>query len=107
MADGGGRQAPAFHCGGLQLSGPIPPKRPWWLRLLMSVAAGAVFALLVAIGLTGIDLYLSGHGKRPVSSPWLNWPAAGIHLSLADVIFLGAAVLGAAVTWRRTARGGV
>jgi len=30
----------------------------------------------------------------------------GIHLSLADVLFLGAAVFGAAITWRRTAGGG-
>jgi hypothetical protein len=62
--------------------------------------------ILAAIALTVVDLYLSGHGLRPLSAPWLEWPAAGVHLSRADVIFLVAAGLGAVVTWRRMARRG-
>ena len=73
---------------------------------MVSLGAGLAFGLLVAIALTVVDLYLAGHGRRPLSAPLLDVPPLGIHLSLADVLFLGAAVLGAAITWRRTAGGG-
>jgi hypothetical protein len=58
--------------------------------------------LVVAVALAIVDLYLAGHGLRPLNSPWLDWPAADIHLSVADVIFLGVAVLAAAFAWRHT-----
>jgi hypothetical protein len=85
-----------------------PPhhRRPWWIRLLLSLIAGFASAVLVAIAIAVVDLYLTGHGLRPLSMPLVDWPGAGIHLSLADVIFLGAAVLATAITWRRTAGGG-
>ena len=79
------------------------PKRPWWVRLLLSFAAGAGSTLVVAIAITVVDLYLTGHGMTPLNEPLVNWSAAGIHLSLADLIFLGAGALAAAITWRRTA----
>ena len=61
--------------------------------------------MVVAIAITIVDLYLAGHGMAPLNAPLVNWPAARIHLSLADMIFLGAAALAAAITWRRTASG--
>ena len=79
------------------------PKRPWWIRVLLSFAAGLASAFLVAMVMAGIDLYLTGHGMAPLNAPLLDWPAGGIHLSLADMIFLVAAALAAAITWRRTA----
>jgi hypothetical protein len=69
--------------------------------------AGVGSAVLVAIAITVVDLYLYGHGLRPLNTPLLDWPGAGIHLSLADVTLLGAALLAAAITWRRTAGSGV
>jgi hypothetical protein len=81
-------------------------QRSWWIRLLLSFGAGMASAVLVAIGITVADLYLVGHGYMPLNSPLLDWPAGGIHLSLADILFLGAAALAAAITWRRTAGGG-
>ncbi|HJR17336.1 MAG TPA: hypothetical protein VJ808_10825 [Gemmatimonadales bacterium] len=79
------------------------PKRPWWMRVLLSFAAGLTSAFVVAMVLAGIDLYLTCHGKAPLNAPLLGWPAGGIHLSLADIIFLVAAALAAAISWRRTA----
>ena len=70
--------------------------------MLLSFGAGIGSALVVAIAITVVDLYLTGHGMAPLNAPLLDWPAAAIHLSLADVIFLGAAALAAAYTWRRT-----
>jgi hypothetical protein len=79
------------------------PKRTWWVRLSMSFAAGLASALIVAILIAVVDLYLGGHGMVPLNTPVLNWAAGGVHLSLADLIFLAAAALAAAITWRRTA----
>ncbi len=82
------------------------PRRSWWVRALLSFAAGLASALVVAILIAVVDLYLVGHGIAPLDEPLLDWPGAGIHLSLADLIFLGAAALAAAITWRRTAARG-
>ena len=80
-------------------------KRSWWVRLLLSFGAGVASALVVAIAISVVDLYLTGHGMAPLDAPLLDWSSAGIHLSLADIIFWGAAALAAAVTWRLTAAG--
>jgi hypothetical protein len=71
--------------------------------VFLSFAAGLVSALVVAFVIAVVDLYLTGHGMAPLNAPLLDWPAGGVHLSLADIIFLGAAAIAAAVTWRRTA----
>jgi hypothetical protein len=73
--------------------------------MLLSFGAGALSALVVAIAIAVVDLYLTGHGMVPLNAPLVDWPAGGIHLSLGDMIFLGAAALAAAITWRRTASG--
>ena len=80
-------------------------KRPTWVRLLLSFGAGLASALIVAVAISLVDIYLTGQGMAPLNSPLLDWPDAGIHLNLADIIFLIAAALAAAVTWRRTAGG--
>jgi hypothetical protein len=82
---------------------PAGSKRSWWVRLLLTLGAGVASAVVVAIAIAVVDLYLTGHDLTPLSRPLLAWPDIGIHLSLADGIFLGAAVLTAAITWRRTA----
>ena len=81
-------------------------RRTWWARLLVSLGTGLGVAVLVALVLTILDLYLAGHGIPPIGRPWLDVEQLGIHLSRADVMFLGAAVLGAGITWRGSAEGG-
>jgi hypothetical protein len=78
-------------------------RRTWWARLLVSLGAGLVVAVLVALGLTIVDLYQAGHGMPPIGRPWLDVEQLGVHLSRADIVFLVAAVLGAGFTWRGTA----
>ena len=81
------------------------PVRPGWLRLLASLGAGMAVGILVAITLTVLDLYLTGHGHRWLTAPLLDWAEFGVHLSLADVLFIISAVVGGALTWRGTASG--
>ena len=72
-------------------------------RLVISLGAGLAFGIFVAITLTVVDLYLAGHGRPQLGAPWLDVARVGIHLSLADVVFLGATLLAAVITWRRSA----
>ena len=80
-------------------------RRTRWARLLFCLGAAFGVAVLVAIALTVVDLYLAGHGRPLIGRPWLDIEQLGVHLSRADVIFLVAAVLAAGYTWRRTAEG--
>jgi hypothetical protein len=83
-----------------------PSERPFGVRLLVSLGAGFGVGLLVALALTLLDLYQSGHGQQPLSRPWLDIEALGIHLSRADVLFLTAAMVGVGLTWRKTGSSG-
>ena len=71
------------------------------VRLLASLGAGLALGVLVAILLTVADLYLTGHGRPALGAPLIDVAPLGIHLSLADLLFLCAVVFGAVVTWRR------
>jgi hypothetical protein len=82
-----------------------PAPRAWWVRLLVSLGAGFSVAVLVAIALTVVDLYLAGHGMLLIGRPWLDVDQLGVHLSRADVVFLAAALLAAGFAWRATAAG--
>jgi hypothetical protein len=84
----------------------LPPECARWARLLVSLGAGLGAAVLVALALTIVDLYLAGHGQPLLSRPWLDVEGLGVHLSRADAVLLLAAVLGSALTWRGTAAGG-
>lgn len=68
-------------------------------RLVASLCAGlaAGFAVAVALGLG--DIYLSGHAAGTLGGPMLDLNALGLHLSLADVAVLIAAMLAAGITW--------
>jgi hypothetical protein len=83
-----------------------PRRRTWWTRLMVSLGAGLGGAVLVALALTMVDLYLSGHGQPLLGRPWLDVEGLGVHLSRADAVLLLAAVLGSALTWRGTGAGG-
>jgi hypothetical protein len=81
-------------------------RRPWWARLLISLAAAILASVPVALGLTILELYQAGHGMQPIGRPWLDVEQLGVHLSRADVVFLVVAVLGAGLAWRGAAAGG-
>lgn len=78
---------------------PIP-----WNRVLTTVAAGAAAGFVTLLTLAIADLYLSGHGGNPLSRTLVDRPALGIHLSIADAIFLAVVVAGVVAGWRMTGR---
>jgi hypothetical protein len=75
----------------------------WLGRALASLIAAAGVAVIAAVALAVIDLYLVGHGLGTIRGPLADWPALGVHVSPADVILLSAAALAAVGTWLGTA----
>jgi len=69
------------------------------LRFVLSVSAAAVVAIVAAIAIAILDLYLVGHGHAGILRDSISWPAAGVHLSIGDIVMLGLALLGAAFVW--------
>jgi hypothetical protein len=68
-------------------------------RIILTISVGAATAVLSAIIITIFDLYLSGHGYVGLTREYLTWSAAGVHLSIGDIIMLGTALLAAALVW--------
>jgi hypothetical protein len=72
--------------------------------VLLAVVAGAVVAVLGALAVTLVDLYLVGHGRTGLLRELISWPEAGVHLSAGDVIMLSLALLAMTVAWILSAR---
>jgi hypothetical protein len=79
--------------------GPQLARRSVLLRLGLSFATAFGVAILVALAITIIDLYLTGHGHASIGREILTWPQAGVHLSLADILMLIAAVATGVGVW--------
>ena len=73
---------------------------PRWLRALMSALAGLVVLLPLVLGIAVIDLYFTGHGRRALTAPLVDWDGAGLHLSVADLILFGGAGLAGFGMWK-------
>ena len=69
------------------------------LRLLLAIVVGGVVAVLSALVVTLIDLYLVGHGRAGLLRESISWPAAGMHLSPGDVVMLSFTLLAAVLAW--------
>ncbi len=70
------------------------------LRLTIAFGAGLGTAILVTLVAAILDLYLTGHGHGSIMREIVNWPAAGVHLSAADLSMLAAAFAAAGLAWR-------
>ena len=69
------------------------------VRLGLALGAGFGAAVLAAVALAILDLYVTGHGQPSVLRPWIDWPDAGVHLSRGDVVMYLAACLAGLGTW--------
>ena len=69
------------------------------IRLGMALGASFCAAVLAAVAIAVLDLYLTGHGHLSVMRPWIDWPEAGVHLSRGDIVMYVAACLAGLGTW--------
>ena len=74
------------------------------VRLFLSLGAAAVAAVVIALALTLVDLYLTGHGYASINREVISMPSAGIHLSPSDVGLLVGAIVAGVVAWFRLRR---
>ena len=65
------------------------------------LALGVSFsaAVLAAVGLAIVDIYVTGDGQLSILRPWIDWPEAGVHLSRGDVVMYFAACIAGLGTW--------
>ena len=68
-------------------------------RLGTSAAAGIGAAIVAALIVTVIDLYLTGHGYGSITREVVTWAQAGVHLSIGDAGMLVTAIAAAVSTW--------
>jgi hypothetical protein len=68
------------------------------------VVAAAVFgsAVVSAVVLAVVDLYLTGHALPSIGTEILTVTQLGVHLSVSDLVMLGAMVLAGTIAWRAT-----
>jgi len=69
------------------------------IRLGLALGASFGAAVLAAVGIAVLDLYMTGHGHLSVLRPWIDWPEAGVHLSRGDIVMYVAACLAGLGTW--------
>jgi hypothetical protein len=68
-------------------------------RLAVTAATVFVAAVLAALAVTIADLYLTGHGYASITREFISRPAWGVHMSIGDLVMLGAALAAGALTW--------
>lgn len=79
--------------------------RRYGLSIVGGMATGIGAALLLAVALAIVDIYLSGHGHPTLSRRWIEIPEWGISLSRADVVLLaGSSIAAVAAGIRLAAR---
>jgi hypothetical protein len=72
------------------------------IRVVMTLAAAGGTALLTALGLTIVDLYLTGHVLPSIGKAFLDIPRLGIHLSVSDIVMFVATFGAGSLAWRVT-----
>jgi len=70
------------------------------IRLGTSFGAGVGAAILSALVIAVVDLYLTGHGYPSIRREIVSWEPADVHLSAGDIAALTATVITAILTWR-------
>ena len=76
------------------------PTRPIFAALLGGIGAAVVAAITLAI----LDLYLTGHSRPALGRPWLSLFAGSIQLSRAELVFYLAIGCGALAGWMQASR---
>jgi hypothetical protein len=69
------------------------------VRLTVSIFAGIGAAVVAALVVTVVDLYLTGHGRASITREVITWAQAGVHLSIGDLAMLTTLIAVAALAW--------
>ena len=69
------------------------------VQLGISTAAGIAAAVVAALVITVIDLYVTGQGYGSITREVITWDPAGVHLSIGDVAMFIAMIVVAISTW--------
>ena len=75
------------------------------VRLGISIAAGIGAAVVTALVVTVIDLYVTGHGYGSITREVITWDPGAVHLSIGDVCMLVAMIVVSSSTWYFMGRG--
>ena len=70
-----------------------------FMRLGISAVAGIGAAVVAALIVTVIDLYVTGHGYGSITREVITLAQAGVHLSIGDLGMLITAIAVAVSTW--------
>lgn len=71
----------------------------WYVRLVVAAGSALAFGVVVALAITVVDLYLTGHAKPSLSQPVVSIPGVSPKLSVSDVLLLAGTVLPGVTTW--------
>lgn len=69
------------------------------LQLIAALCAAVAMAMLSALVIALVDLYLVGHGRPGLLRESITWPGAGVHMSIGDVSMLALSFASAALAW--------
>ena len=70
-----------------------------WLRAAVGAGAAIGAAVVAAIGVAVLDLYLTGHGQASIMREVISQPSWGVHMSVGDIAMLSMALLAGVSTW--------
>ena len=73
-------------------------------RIFAALVGGIASALLAAIVLAIIDLYLTGHSRPALGRPWLALFGGAFAITRAELLFYLAILLGAWGGWMQASR---
>jgi hypothetical protein len=68
-------------------------------RIIVSAIAAFGAAIVSALGITILNLYLVGHGHRGVEDEIVVWPSLDVYLSIGDIVVSVVALVAGIVAW--------
>jgi hypothetical protein len=73
-------------------------------RAGITLVTGVVAAVVAAVTVAGVDMYMVGHGRSSILRAAVNLPQLGIRLSPGDLLTVSVGILAALAAWRGTSK---
>jgi hypothetical protein len=71
-----------------------------WLRGAIGAGAAIAAAVMTAIAVAVLDLYLTGQGNGSITREVISEPSLGVHMSIGDIAMLVLALVAGVFVWR-------